>query len=121
MKKLVFTAAFVAVICVSANLHAQDRFNPLSEAAATKYQPRVLEIFFVSLYDHFQAPMDAALEHDLAAYPRHQNAVQDDGFTEITELYMHFLVMGYDHEEAIEMLEYVLLAVPDSGPGETMR
>ena len=112
MKKLVFTAAVVAVICTSANLQAQDRFMPLGESAATKYQPRVLELFYVSLYDHFQGPLESDLSYELASDAVQKAAVRDAELGDVNELYLYFLVMGCRHDEAIEMLEYVLIAMP---------
>ncbi len=113
MKKLVFTAAVVAVICASANLQAQDRFKPLGESAATKYQPRVLELFYVSLYDHFQGPLESDLGYELTSDALQQAAVRDAEFGDVNELYLYFLVMGCRPEEANEMVEYVLIAMPD--------
>ena len=120
MKKLAFTAALVAVILVSAKLQAQDRFKPLGESAE-KYQPRMLEIFNLSLYDHFQGPAESALDHEFSSDPMRQAAVRDVELREVNELYMYFLVMGCRHEEAIEMVEYVLIAMPDSGQWGPMR
>ena len=118
MKKLVFTAAVVAVVCASANLQAQDRFKPLGESAATKYQPRVLELFYVSLYDHFQGPLESDLGDELTSDAVQQAAVRDAELGDaelgdVNELYLYFLVMGCRPEEAIEMVEYVLIAMPD--------
>ena len=121
MKKLVFTAAVVAVICASANLQAQDRFKPLGESAATKYQPRVLELFYVSLYDHFQGPLESDLGYELTSDALQQAAVRDAELREGNELYVYFHVMGCRHEEAIEMVEYVIIAMPDSGQWGPMR
>ena len=128
MKKLVFTAAVVAVVCASANLQAQVRFKPLGESAATKYQPRVLELFYVSLYDHFQGPLESDLGDELTSDAVQQAAVRDAELGDaelgdaelgdaelgdVNELYLYFLVMGCRPEEAIEMVEYVLIAMPD--------